>query len=142
MCVIAYIRSARKRFKKTYLIFITFYSRSVLLLVFALFGLRVLSLLPPEITRKMISLPILRHTAGLAPSPWPTLHFYERFRKALVMSYMFYNGLAVTLEQKIAETEHDIQRFSRAWQSPMARPVDYINLIDAQFALRSLKDAQ
>ena len=58
------------------------------------------------------------------------------------MSYMFYHGLAVTLEEKIAEVEHDIQRFTQACRSPMARPVDYTNLIDAQFSLRSLKNIQ
>ena len=56
------------------------------------------------------------------------------------MSYMFYHGNAVTLEQKIADVEQDVQRFTKACLSPMARPVDYINLIDAQFSLRSLKD--
>lgn len=58
------------------------------------------------------------------------------------MSYMFYHGFAVTIEDKIAELEHDVKRFTKACLSPWPRPIDFTNLIDAQFALKSLKDNQ
>jgi len=34
------------------------------------------------------------------------------------------------------------ETFSKAWQSEWARPVDYTNLMDAQFSLMSLKNYQ
>jgi hypothetical protein len=58
------------------------------------------------------------------------------------MSYTFNNQPAETLEQKIDALEKDVARFSKAWQSEWARPVDYTNLMDAQFSLRSLQNYQ
>jgi len=58
------------------------------------------------------------------------------------MSYIFDNRPAETLEQKIDALEQDVARFSKAWQSEWARPVDYTNLMDAQFSLMSLKNYQ
>jgi len=58
------------------------------------------------------------------------------------MSYIFDPHAALITQQKIAELEHDIQRFTRACLSDWPRPVDYTNLIDAQFELKTLKDCQ
>ena len=54
------------------------------------------------------------------------------------MSFIFEHGPAIPLEQKAAELEHDIQRFTKACRSAWPRPIDYTNLIDAQYALKTL----
>lgn len=59
-----------------------------------------------------------------------------------VMSYIFNSTERVTLEQKIQDLKADIQRFTQACQSNWPRPVDYTNLIDAQYALKALKESK
>ena len=45
----------------------------------------------------------------------------------------------ITFEQKTQELQNDIRRFTKACQSDWPKPIDYTNLIDAQYALRELK---
>ena len=46
------------------------------------------------------------------------------------------------IEEKIQKLERDILRYKEACQSAWPRPVDYTNLIDAQYALRDLNEGQ
>ncbi len=55
------------------------------------------------------------------------------------MSYMFDYDQKINVEQAVKNLEHDIQRFTQACLSEWPRPIDYTNLIDAQFALKTLK---
>jgi len=55
------------------------------------------------------------------------------------MSYMFDYSEKIECEHKIEELKSDIKRFTKACNSDWARPVDYTNLIDAQYALKALK---
>jgi len=55
------------------------------------------------------------------------------------MSYIFDSQAAIPVEQKIAQLENDVQRFRRACLSDWPRPIDRVNLLDALFALETLK---
>jgi len=54
------------------------------------------------------------------------------------MSYIFDYSHKVTFEQKLQELEHDIQRFTKAWNSEWPRSIDQANLIEAKHALKTL----
>ena len=56
------------------------------------------------------------------------------------MSYVFPLSKSAEIEQKIQDLENDIKRFCKACKSEWARPVDYTNLIDARYVLKTLKD--
>lgn len=43
-----------------------------------------------------------------------------------------------SLDHSIKRLKNDIQRFKKACLSEHARPIDYTNLIDAQFTLKTL----
>jgi len=58
------------------------------------------------------------------------------------MSYIFDAHALAATQKKITALEQDIQRFTRACRSDWPRPVDYTNLIDAQFELKALKAGQ
>jgi len=58
------------------------------------------------------------------------------------MSYIFEYNNKIEYEQKTQELKNDIKRFTKACQSDWPRPVDYTNLIDAQYALKALKTCQ
>jgi len=47
----------------------------------------------------------------------------------------------VNPNQKIRQLEQDVQRFTTACLSDCPRPIDYTNLIDAQYALKALKSS-
>ena len=55
------------------------------------------------------------------------------------MAYIFEYKQKTNLEQTLKKLEHDIQRYKKACLSEWPRPIDYTNLIDAQFALKTLK---
>ena len=55
------------------------------------------------------------------------------------MAYIFEYKQKTNLEQTVKKLEHDIQRYKKACLSEWPRPIDYTNLIDAQFALKTLK---
>jgi len=55
------------------------------------------------------------------------------------MSYVFDESVNISLQHKEAELERDIQRFTKACKSDWPRPVDYTNLIDAQYTLKALR---
>jgi len=44
----------------------------------------------------------------------------------------------MSIEQKIETLKTEIRRYKKACQSAWAKPIDYTNLIDAQFALSVL----
>lgn len=54
------------------------------------------------------------------------------------MSYIFEYSQTVAFDQKVQALEADIARFTQACLSEWPRPVDYTNLIDAQYALKAL----
>ena len=56
------------------------------------------------------------------------------------MSYIFPLSGSAKIEQKIQDLENDIKRYCKACKSEWARPVDYTNLIDARYILKTLKD--
>ena len=56
------------------------------------------------------------------------------------MSYIFNPTQQTTFEQKVQELQSDIRRFTKACLSDWPSPIDYTNLIDAQYALQDLKD--
>jgi len=43
--------------------------------------------------------------------------------------------------QKLRKLEQDVQRFTKAYLSDYPRPIDYTNLLDAQYALNALKSS-
>jgi len=55
------------------------------------------------------------------------------------MSYMFDNSEEIEFERKVQELENKIQRLTKACRSDWPRPIDYTNLIDAQYTLKALK---
>jgi len=55
------------------------------------------------------------------------------------MSYIFDPRTAETHQKQMAELKYDVQRFRKACRSEWARPIDYVNLIDALFQLESLE---
>ena len=55
------------------------------------------------------------------------------------MAYIFESKQKTNLEQTVKKLEHDIQRYKKACLSEWPRPIDYTNLIDAQYALKTLK---
>ena len=55
------------------------------------------------------------------------------------MAYIFEYKQKTNLEQTVKKLEHDIQRYKKACLSEWPHPIDYTNLIDAQFALKTLK---
>jgi len=55
------------------------------------------------------------------------------------MSYAFEISEKLSLEETVQNLENDIHRFKKACLSDQARPIDYTNLLDAQFALHSLE---
>jgi len=54
------------------------------------------------------------------------------------MSYIFDYSEMTAIDQKIQLLEADIKRFTKACLSDWPRPIDYTNLIDAQYALKTL----
>ena len=56
------------------------------------------------------------------------------------MSYLFPLSESAEFEQKIQELENDIKRYCKVCNSEWPRPGDYTNLIDARYALKTLKD--
>lgn len=55
---------------------------------------------------------------------------------------MFNSTDQITFEQKVQELRNNIQRFKKACQSDWPSPIDYTNLIDAQYALQELKQSK
>ncbi len=49
------------------------------------------------------------------------------------------NQTSQQLELKIRALKNDIKRFSRACRSEWSRPIDFVNLSDAQFKLKKLQ---
>jgi len=49
------------------------------------------------------------------------------------------NQTSQQLELKIRALINDIKRFSRACRSEWSRPIDFVNLSDAQFKLKKLQ---
>ena len=43
-------------------------------------------------------------------------------------------------EQKVRDLEREIQHYKKACQSSWPQPSDYTKLIDAQYALRAVRD--
>ena len=55
------------------------------------------------------------------------------------MSYIFDPRTAKTNERQINDLKFDVKRFRKACRSEWARPIDYVNLIDALFRLEALE---
>ena len=55
------------------------------------------------------------------------------------MSYIFDPQKTQTHQQKIERVKCDVKRFRIACRSDWARPIDYVNLIDALLRLESLE---
>ena len=55
------------------------------------------------------------------------------------MSYTYDHNEKIDFERKVKELENKIKRLTKACRSDWPRPIDYTNLIDAQYALKALK---
>ena len=137
----------RKSLHDQFVIILTTLSRPVLLYVFSVLRLRDSSL-PPlrDQTAKWFTLPFCTYSRiGISPPNSQSCTFFsgdeaiESAAKGYAMSYMFDYSEKIEFEHKVEELKSDIKRFTKACNSDWARPIDYTNLIDAQYALKALK---
>ena len=57
----------------------------------------------------------------------------------MTVSYMYEPKQDLSFEHAVQSLENDIERFKKACLSDWPRPIDYANLLDAQYALKILR---